>query len=30
MERELRDLATELRKKYDKSQIELLVKFLNK
>jgi hypothetical protein len=30
MERELRDLASELRKKYGKDQIELLIKFLNK
>jgi arginine repressor len=30
MERELRDLATELKKKYDRDQIELLIKFLNK
>lgn len=30
MERELRNLASELRKKYDRDQIELLIKFLNK
>lgn len=29
-ERELRNLATELRKKYDRDQIELLIKFLTK
>jgi hypothetical protein len=30
MERELRDLAAELRKKYDSDQIDLLIKFLTK
>lgn len=30
VERELRDLASDLRKKYDREQIELLVKFLTK
>lgn len=29
-ERELRDLASDLRKKYDKEQIQLLIKFLTK
>lgn len=30
MERELRDLSTELRKKYDREQIDMLIKFLTK